>query len=350
MRAVGAEGHRLDLVAGALEGAEVLLAGHVPEADGLVVAARGQRLAVLAEGDAVDRPAVALKAAGARWRSSKSWKRMTLSAPQVTTYLLSGLKRTPLRLPLATSKAGLDVAVGRVPDADAVVAAADRGEQLAVGAEGDGGNHAAVADEVVLRLAGLHVEDADVLVAAAADQQLAVGAEGDGVDGFGVAGEGARPPCRCRRPRGGCVLSPPALATCLPSGLKATERTASAWPVKQSSSRPVCVSQILTVPSWLPLAILRAVGAVGQGQDPVTVAQLAVAEDAADVGGQAGRQGGHLPAGAGERLARLAESAGGQGRLALLGEGVGAGEPVRGELLGQAVLVGVGALLGVLAL
>ena len=99
------------------------------------------------------------------------------------------------------------------------------------------------------------------------------------------------------------VLSPPALATLLPSGLKATARTASACPVKQSSSRPVCVSQTFTVPSWLhwPACCRRG---CRPGPSPSELWRILPSPKIRPTcAGNPCGGAGQLPAGAGERLA-----------------------------------------------
>ena len=53
--AIGMEGDAIDLVEMALKDAHGIAAAEVPEADGLIAAAGGQELAILAEGHRVDR-------------------------------------------------------------------------------------------------------------------------------------------------------------------------------------------------------------------------------------------------------------------------------------------------------
>ena len=63
-----------------------------------------------------------------------------------------------------------------------------------------------------------------------------------------------------------------AVAMVAPSGAKATDRTQSMWPVSWRSSAPVRASQIRAVPSRLPVASMRAVGAESHREHRVSVA------------------------------------------------------------------------------
>src|SRR5262249_42256980 len=75
------------------------------------------------------------------------------------------------------------------------------------------------------------------------------------------------------------------------------------------------------------------------GVDNVNVVELGVAEDAGDVVGKVGGEGGDLPAGLAKVVAGLKQVAGGQAG----GEAVGAGEPFRREFFREPGGIGGGA-------
>ena len=103
--------------------------------------------------------------------------------------------------------------------------------------------------------AGGHVPQPHRAVVAAAGQGLAVRAERHRADRTGVAGEGCAIWWPVATSHSRTVPSSLPLARVLPSGLNATEQTASVWPVSGLPiGWPVATSHNRTVPSSLPLA------------------------------------------------------------------------------------------------
>ena len=226
---VGAEGERVDVIDPGGDRAEQPGPGHRfrgPQPQGAVGAGAGEGTAVGAEGDRVDGPGVAGE------RGELAW-----AAP-----------------------------VGEVPEAHGAVVAGG-GEQPAVGAEGDGVERAGGAGQG----GPGQIPEPRALVLAPAGQRAPSGPEGQRPDTPGVPREHGRltngtvvvpfavpflspsPSTSQRR----TVPSVPPVASCRPSGLKATALTASVCVASTCvcRGRPACpTSQSRTVKSAPPVA------------------------------------------------------------------------------------------------
>jgi hypothetical protein len=131
-------------------------------------------------------------------------------------------------------------AAGHVPlDQVPVPGAGD--EARAVGAEGDAAHGVFVAQQRRAEgFAVAHPPQAQAAVVAGGGEQAPVGAEGEAGDRFRVADQGLAEGWLVATSQIWAVLSSLPEAASRPSGLKATARTASAWPVRGRPGRAGC--------------------------------------------------------------------------------------------------------------